>query len=1010
MNKIYKLIWNESVQAWVSVSELSPSRGKKAKVIGSLSLLALSIMAMPAQAASTGLRIDNGATRPTNLISTYNRFNVTPVFDKFSMRGIQVQNNSLLNYSNGTVNVDMTTGTLGSTPNLPIGINLDGNGGSSKSNVVNLNNATINVKGQKGAIGIDDNDLNTVKLNNVTVNVNGNASRSVGYDQYTYYECSSAAPCATRVATATGKTTMNVSNNNGFIAGWVSAGFVGKPATLNITGTSITNIRTTSKRIPYGYAAGSNGNIIFNNATLSGTSNGKNDVYINGGGTVRFKGTTTSTSPLHVLTKYGQVYFDQISGNAFTLAELRSQQGNSTGDGYDYGVEGSDGGVFNSNVYLGNKTLIVTGQHTTPDERNLFMSSLHGSANSKFIKQGNNVLSFNATSKNFLGELVVEKGTFQLIDNSIYGANLSKVKQATIKSGATLSGYGSSDGSSGVIGKTVIEKGGNLQVGSVVSNTTSRRNFTVAGDLNNNGSVKTNNAKGVAGNTLYVQGNYVGGAGSDLHMAFSQTKVDPGTPYESIKTVSDKLVVKGNTSGTSTVHVSSLGNTGINYANQNGILLIDVAGQSNANFIQGNRIVAGPYDYYLVRGNSQYGGGVDANKDWYLNNHKPATTVAPTVKPTVKPTVTPTIKPTVTPTVKPTVTPTVKPTVTPTVKPTVTPTVKPTSAPQPGPEIIRPEAGSYNSTAYVANNMFKLGLQDRINGYAASTYEIEGGGMDGESERGSAWISYTGSSADFKDGSGQLDSDLDKNTVIIGSDMVVYSSNDQNKVTVGVMGAYGRAKGSTHNSVSGHNSRHETDGYGIGVYGSYQQNANDQSGLYADSWLMWNDFNNEVNGDGLPKVTYDSKGVTAALELGYNWNIAEKNNVRYVLQPHAQLMYQNVQADDFTEQNGTKVRFDDGSGLQTTLGLRAAAHIQTSEQTAITPYAEVNWVHNNKDYRVYMNDIASDLEHKGGAGELKLGVQGDLSRNLTVKAEASYLGGSNDYKEVGGSLGLKYRF
>ena len=113
MNKIYKLIWNESVQAWVSVSELSPSRGKKAKVIGSLSLLALSIMAMPAQAASTGLRIDNGATRPTNLISTYNRFNVTPVFDKFSMRGIQVQNNSLLNYSNGTVNVDITTGTVG---------------------------------------------------------------------------------------------------------------------------------------------------------------------------------------------------------------------------------------------------------------------------------------------------------------------------------------------------------------------------------------------------------------------------------------------------------------------------------------------------------------------------------------------------------------------------------------------------------------------------------------------------------------------------------------------------------------------------------------------------------------------------------------------------------------------------------------------------------------------------------------------------------------------------------
>ena len=958
MNKIYKLVWNDALQTWVSVSEISPSRGKKSTIIGSLTLLGLAMLALPAHAASIGLRIDNGSSNPSNPISNYSGVKVDPLFDPYVMRGIQVEKNSLLNYKNATINVDMTKGTLGSNPYYPIGVYINGSAGA-KSNVVNITNANINVKGQKGAIGIDDNDMNTVNLNNVTFNVSGNNGSAIGYDQYTYYACSTTTPCTTRVATASGNTVMNVSNtNDDFIAGWLTAGFVGKPATLNITGNSTTHIATTGKRKPYGYAANSNGNLIFNNATLSGTSNGKNGVYIRGGGTVRFKGNTTASSPVHLLTKYGRIYFNELTGDSFTLAEFRSLQGgNSNTDGYDYGEQGSDGGVLNSYVYLGDKTLIVTGQHNTPNERNIFTSTLVGSAKSKFVKQGSNVLTFNGSSKDFLGELVVEGGTFQLLDSSIYGANLSKIKQATVKSGATLSGYGYSDGSTGVIGKTVIEKGGNLQVGSVVSNTTSRRSFTVAGDLINNGAVKTSNAKGVVGNTLYVKGNYVGGAGSTVHMAFAQTKVKPTDPYESVKTVADKMVITGNTSGSSTVYVSSLGNVGMDYANQNGILLIDIDGLSNANFIQGGRIVAGPYDYYLVRGDAKYGGGADISKNWYLNNHKPAPTVkptvaptvkptvaptvAPTVKPTVSPTVTPTVKPTVAPTVKPTVAPTVKPTVSPTVaptvkptvaptvaptvkptvaptvkptvsptvaptvkptvvptvkptvaptvaptvKPTVTPTVKPTvsptvaptvkptvaptvkptvaptvaptlsptvaptQAPQTGPKVIRPEAASYNSTAYAANNMFKLGLQDRLNGYASSEYETEGGGWEGSPERGSAWINYVGSKADFKDGSGQLDSDMDKNTVMIGADMVVHSTNEQNKVTVGLMGGYGRAKGSTHNNLSGHNSRHETDGYGIGVYGSYQQNANEESGLYADSWIMWNDFDNEVNGD-----------------------------------------------------------------------------------------------------------------------------------------------------------------
>ena len=265
--------------------------------------------------------------------------------------------------------------------------------------------------------------------------------------------------------------------------------------------------------------------------------------------------------------------------------------------------------------------------------------------------------------------------------------------------------------------------------------------------------------------------------------------------YNSVYTIkNDSMVVEGNTSGTTYVRVKNLGNAGKDFTNSGsmGIQLIDVRGaKSDANFVQAGRIVAGVYDYYLVRGDAKFNLPnlvEDVTKDWYLTNVKPtvaptvkptvaptvkptvaptvkptvaptvkptvAPTVKPTVAPTVKPTVAPTVKPTVAPTVKPTVAPTVKPTVAPTVKPTVTPTVKPTVSPTAAPvKIIRPEAASYNSTAVAGNNMFKLSMNDRLGGLTNHEYEVEGGGLEGRNERGSVWVNYAGSNADFKDGS-----------------------------------------------------------------------------------------------------------------------------------------------------------------------------------------------------------------------------------------------------------------
>ena len=48
-----------------------------------------------------------------------------------------------------------------------------------------------------------------------------------------------------------------------------------------------------------------------------------------------------------------------------------------------------------------------------------------------------------------------------------------------------------------------------------------------------------------------------------------------------------------------------------------------------------------------------------------------------------------------------------------------------------------------------------------------------------------------------------------------------------------------------------------------------------------------------------PAQKYDSKGMAASSELGYNLPLAEHNNAKYVLQPHTQLIYQNMHADKY---------------------------------------------------------------------------------------------------------------
>ncbi|MFV8798699.1 autotransporter outer membrane beta-barrel domain-containing protein [Yersinia sp. LJYL362] len=73
----------------------------------------------------------------------------------------------------------------------------------------------------------------------------------------------------------------------------------------------------------------------------------------------------------------------------------------------------------------------------------------------------------------------------------------------------------------------------------------------------------------------------------------------------------DRMLVEGNTSGHTKVKINNLGGEGAK--TDLGILLIEVKGESNGEFEQDGRDVAGAFEYFLRRGNE-----ADRRKNWYM--------------------------------------------------------------------------------------------------------------------------------------------------------------------------------------------------------------------------------------------------------------------------------------------------------------------------------------------------------------------------------------------------------
>lgn len=453
----------------------------------------------------------------------------------------------------------------------------------------------------------------------------------------------------------------------------------------------------------------------------------------------------------------------------------------------------------------------------------------------------------------------------------------------------------------------------------------------------NNGTVAWSGA--AAGNILTVAGNYHGDNGL----------LKLNTVLGDDNSVSDKLVVQGDTSGTTRVAVANAGGSGAKTIN--GIEVIHVDGVSDGDFVQAGRIVAGSYEYALRRGEGAQ------HSHWYLMNAAE-------------------------------------------------------SPEQPVPEqpTLRPESGSYIANLAAANTMFNTRLHDRLgdtqyidmltgelkttslwmrNVGGHTRFKDSSGQLSTQSNR--YVLQLGGDLAQWStDGLDRwhlgLMAGYGNNQSNTRSDVSRYHSRGQ--VTGYSVGLYGtwyandEHKTGTYldswilynwfnNKVYGQglaNEKYDSDGITASVEGGYSFLMGERSDGRSTYWLQ---PKAQLTWMGVKADTHTEANGTRVEGKG-DGNLQTRLGMKAFIKGHSAA--------------------DEGKGRE------------------FQPFVEANWIYNTRSYGVAMNGVTNYQAGTRNIGELKAGVEGQIGRNLHIWGNVAQQIGDKGYSDTQGMLGIKYAF
>ncbi|MTD38222.1 autotransporter outer membrane beta-barrel domain-containing protein [Erwinia sp. CPCC 100877] len=476
-------------------------------------------------------------------------------------------------------------------------------------------------------------------------------------------------------------------------------------------------------------------------------------------------------------------------------------------------------------------------------------------------------------------------------------------------------------------------------------------NNSSVGQLTNNGTVTFSDQAKF--DTLTVTGDYAGDGGV---LVMNSVLGDDSSS-------TNKLIVGGNVQqGTTRVTINNLGGHGAQTVE--GIEIVDVGGKSLGSFIKSGRIVAGAYDYDIVK----------KGESWYLTSQQTPDDQTPGLDPGATPVIRPQTK---------------------------------------MPPAIRPEGGSYTANLAAANSMFMMTLHDRL----GETQFIDA--ITGQPEVTSLWLRQVGGHQVWRDGSGQLKTQSNSYVAQMGGDVARWSTDGTNRWHVGFMAGYGNDQNTTGSQWNGYSSKGSVKGYNVGTYATWYANGDNHTGAWVDSWLMYSWFNNDVSGQDLATESYKSHGITASLESGYTWKTGQFQGGHstvneWFVQPQAQVVWMGVRADDHREVNGTRVNSEGNANWLTRLGVKTwiKGHhaLDNDKRREFQPFMTLSWLHNTRNYTTRMDDIRVSQDGATNLAEVKVGVEGQLDPRLNLWGNVGVQVGDAGYNNTTAMFGVKYNF
>jgi len=250
-----------------------------------------------------------------------------------------------------------------------------------------------------------------------------------------------------------------------------------------------------------------------------------------------------------------------------------------------------------------------------------------------------------------------------------------------------------------------------------------------------------------------------------------------------------------------------------------------------------------------------------------------------------------------------------------------------------------------------------------------------------------------------------VDQKIDVWKIQIGTDHVVASTANGERLVTGLTAYYGKAD-SDIRSMSG-NGYIKTDGYGFGAtltwYGL--------NGFYVDGQAQLSWYSSDLKSNIFGKLAddHDGSGEAVSLEAGKRTQVSNKLSIT----PQLQMVYSNVRFDDLIDPTGASVEFDKGDSLKTRWGL-SLDHQNEWDRGRSHIYGIVNlsyeWFDGARTIVAGTNIDHADYRFWG---ELGLGASVSYSNGITLYTEVS---GNSPFKDFGdsyvlkGNVGLRFSF